>query len=480
MNDDQHADRTGDAEKHHAHHPCGCHQHGGDGNDCSGQHECGCHEHAGTHYCCQHTASPSATRCPCACHRDLNVRVSVSCDCGKGTGNPPGPCCPPPRTPTPPGTVDLPQPPPPHPQTSDVPPWKQGRPPVGSPPEIPWFTGKIGETGRNGPTFGPRKDEFLPYLLVRANSTDRGARPFSGVFWESPDIYVVPDQPADTAPLRPAGQGGTARASAPNTLYAHVWNLGKAPAFRVRVEFWWFDPSLGFSRSAGHLIGAAYLDLEDRFTLYPDWREVTEAYGTWLSRGAHAVVKCPATWIPEFLNNGHECLVVRAGDAMLDPVAVQSFSPAADRHVGQRNIAVVPAASPAQVTVDLNLGWHATPGEADIDVVLEAPGTMEWLQLYKDNRNTGLRAPSGPVSAGLLNPVPVSVRPPDLGMLPPDERAKLLRQHERFHRGCDQLHIALHAFIADIGRDEAQVIRVRQRIDGELVGGYTVVLVGHR
>jgi hypothetical protein len=83
-------------------------------------------------------------------------------------------------------------------------------------------------------------------------------------------------------------------------------------------------------------------------------------------------------------------------------------------------------------------------------------------------------------SAGLLNPVPVGVVPPDIDALPPDEWAKLLRQRERFHRGCDQLHIPFHAFIADLGADEAQVVRVRQRIDGELVGGYTVVLVGHR
>jgi hypothetical protein len=192
------------------------------------------------------------------------------------------------------------------------------------------------------------------------------------------------------------------------------------------------------------------------------------------------VVKCPTTWIPEFLNNGHECLVVRIGDAMLDPVAVQSFSPSTDRHVGQRNIAVVPAASPAQVTVDLQLGWYATPGEADVDVLVEAPGTMEWLQLYAGSRTTGLRTPSGPVSAGLLNPVPVGVIPPAVDTLPPAERAKLLRQRERFHHGCDGLHIPLHAFAADLAADEAQVIRVRQRIDGVLVGGYTVVLVGRR
>jgi hypothetical protein len=36
----------------------------------------------------------------------------------------------------------------------------------------------------------------------------------------------------------------------------------------------------------------------------------------------------------------------------------------------------------------------------------------------------------------------------------------------------------MHASVADLKRGEAQVLRVRQRIDGELVGGYSVVLVG--
>jgi hypothetical protein len=65
----------------------------------------------------------------------------------------------------------------------------------------------------------------------------------------------------------------------------------------------------------------------------------------------------------------------------------------ADRHVGQRNIAVVPAASPAQITLNLDLGWHDRPGTAEVDVVAEPPGTMEWLQLYAGNRNPGFRAP---------------------------------------------------------------------------------------
>jgi hypothetical protein len=80
-------------------------------------------------------------------------------------------------------------------------------------------------------------------MLLRYASGDRGARPSNGVFWESPDIYVVANQPAEFAPLAPPLPAAVAQANVPNTLYAHVWNLGKAPAYGVRVEFWWFDPS---------------------------------------------------------------------------------------------------------------------------------------------------------------------------------------------------------------------------------------------
>lgn len=313
---------------------------------------------------------------------------------------------------------------------------------------------------------------------MRASSGDRGARPLTGVFWESPDIFVIPDQPAETAPLRPAAPGSVARANVPNTLYAHVWNLGKAPAFGVRVEFWWFDPSLGFSRSAGHLIGAAYLDLDDRFTLYEDWVEVDGPTGKWISRGCHAIVRCPQTWVPSYVNNGHECLVVRIGDTMFDPITPQSFSPATDRHVGQRNIAVVQAASPAEVSLDMDLGWYPRPVQAEVEVTAEPPGSMEWLQLYAESRNPRLRTPAGAVTAGLLSPHPHGSDPVNVATVPAECRGPLLQTRARFPRGCEPLRLPLHAYIDDIMPGEAQVLRVRQRLDGALVGGYTVVLLG--
>src|SRR5262249_10214682 len=130
--------------------------------------------------------------CACGCHGEVKVHVTVTCDCGKPVKPPRRTVCPPPPSVPPPGTVDVPQQPPPYkPGTSSPPRSRQGRPKPADPNEIPWFRGQIGTTRPKGPTFGPRKDEFLPYLLVRSSSGDRGQRPFNGVFWESPDIYVA-------------------------------------------------------------------------------------------------------------------------------------------------------------------------------------------------------------------------------------------------------------------------------------------------
>jgi len=430
----------------------------------------------GSHCCCgQHEEKqvPAVDPCGCTCE--------CRCTCTGGGHGPPHvetPSCPIPDAPAPDGTFDVPAPPdPPRTRTSDVPPWRQDRPPLGDPGEIPWFRGKIGDIHRKGPAFGPRKDEFLPYLLVRAASSDRGGRPYTGVFWESPDVSVLPGVEAGVAPLHPATAGGIAKASAPNTLYAHLWNLGKAPASRVRVEFWWFDPSLGFNRDAGHLVGAAYVDLGDRFTVYPEWREVRTAYGSWVSRGAHAIVRCPETWVPTYLNGGHECLVVRVMDPFFDPVAVAQFSPSLDRHVGQRNIAVIQAASPATLTLPLALGRPDHPGDVGVEVTSEDPATMEWLKLMTGSRTQVFRAAAEPLVAGLLPPTPAGARPIRLDSVDADCRPQLLVEHDHFPRGCDPLQIVVHASVADLEKGEAHVLRVRQRVDGDVVGGYTVVLM---
>ena len=102
---------------------------------------------------------------------------------------------------------------------------------------------------------------------------------------------------------------------------------------------------------------------------------------------------------------------------------------------------------------------------------------MEWLKVYTGRPNPGLVTPGLPVVAGFLPPgVPapggsscrISRRRPGVRSCVPAER---------FERACCPLRIHFHASIGDMKRGEAQVLRLRQRVQGEIVGGYSVVLL---
>ena len=110
---------------------------------------------------------------------------------------------------------------------------------------------------------------------------------------------------------------------------------------------------------------------------------------------------------------------------------------------------------------------------------LAAPQTMEFLRLYTGKMDPGLTAPAGGVVTGLMPPSVAGARMANIGGLPPNVRGTLLNTLEKFERGCDPLQIGVHASIQNIAANEAQVIRVRQRVNGDVVGGYSLVLMGH-
>jgi hypothetical protein len=429
-------------------------------------------------------AQPHA-HCTCECHHPTDQPCGDGVASGKVCAG--GPCrrcggesgnahCPPPPYPCHEGTISF----PPHQSaptvTVELDP-NEGRPGKGDPGESGWFGIKIKGYDRGRPSFGPRKNEYLPYLVIRSNPGDRGSRPVNSVFWESPDIFVASGIPAANAPLMPPTTAGVATVGAPTTLYAHVWNLGRAPVWGAYVEFSWFNPSLGFSYASAHRIGAAMVDLGDRFTSFESWREVEGPAGDrYLSRGSHAIVRCPVTWSPTWENNGHECLVVRVFEPFMDNVALTNYDARIDRHVGQRNIAVVEAHSPAEVDLLLDVAPSGLPGRAEIEVIVDDPNTMPWLQLYKGRGNQAPLRATGEVTAGLLPPTIAGTRRIDLAGLTLDARAAFLSRREHFDLGCDPVQIGLHA-AADLEHGQAHVVRVRQRLDGTLIGGYTVVLM---
>jgi hypothetical protein len=273
----------------------------------------------------------------------------------------------------------------------------------------------------------------------------------------------------------PGYTGGIAKVGTPTTLYAHVWNLGRAPVWGAFVEFYWFNPSLGITYGNANRIGSAMVDLGDRFTTFSEWREARGPAGDrYLTRGCHAIVKCPSAWVPTWENGGHECLVVRVFEPFMDAVATTSFDARKDRHIAQRNIAVVPAQSPASIELMLDIAPSEAPGRAEVELSVDPPATMPWLNLYVGQGKNALKPASTAVSAGLLPPTVAGSR--RLTNLGSEAMASMLSGREQFDLGCDPLQIGFHAW-ADLNDGEAHVLRVRQRTAGVLVGGYTVVLV---
>lgn len=315
--------------------------------------------------------------------------------------------------------------------------------------------------GFDGSKFGPRKNEFLPFIVMRALAGDHGARPLTTPFWESPDIFVAPNLEAAAAPALPTTRGGLAKAGAPNTLWAQIWNLGLAPVTNARVEFYWFNPCLGFNAAAANLIGATTVTL-----------------GTRNSGRARTIVKCPVSWNATFVNGGHECLMVRVFEPLTDPLGPKPWDASDDRHVGQRNISVVNAASPAVIELPLRLGCAVAPGPATLDVVRVPAASVSWLQVLTGERQIKLRDAARTADlVGLLPPSPagVSRQRIDLTRLTADVGKGILHTRIEYERQCDELETTLLVKVEGLERGECRIYRISQHAEGRLVGGYTVI-----
>jgi hypothetical protein len=282
---------------------------------------------------------------------------------------------------------------------------------------------------------------WLPYMFIRAYPGDTGTRPVTGVFWESPDVYVVPALAPQNAPNVPSQLGQVALANRDNTVYAHVWNLGRAPARAVVVQFYWCNPTLGFNPVGATLIGTAFTTLGARG-----------------SGQSHAVVKCPATWVPTFVNGGHECLLVRTWDVAADPLTTPEWDASQNRHLGQRNIHVV---APGQsMSQQLTLAVGPLFGQpAQVTVARADPTSMPWLQLHSMARGVfpSLAPPSGLVAVGTPG-----------GLL--DQTGLAVT--------ADGQQVALGSSDAPPPPGTAHVYRVTATQSDQIVGGYSVVVLG--
>lgn len=343
-----------------------------------------------------------------------------------------------------------------------------------------------------------RAKRFEPYLLIRSVLGDRGDRPINVPFWESPDIWTAPGDPA-TSPDVPASHGGTIVVGQPNTVYAHVWNLGFAPLAGVRVEFFWFNPSLAIDGAHAHLIGTAVCELAGRGMT-----------------GSHKLVKCRKPWVPVMENGGHECLVVRVS-GLGDPVGGNEWSPWLNRHVGQRNVSVVAPGAPAAGLVhSLNntrlLGGHLQliqlgGNEGRLAAQIAGPklrvsplvsthllGEITALGEISLARPIalppGMLAPVHPLAHDVPNPAPVMMRPGTVAVIHPVGvlgNVRLERSGAAPATPAATVHVAdlfhavgrLHDGSDGLGappKGEAYVLRMATYSGTQLVGGYTLVV----
>jgi hypothetical protein len=132
----------------------------------------------------------------------------------------------------------------------------------------------------------------------------------------SPDIWVVPGND-------PEGEIGVPVVNSNSFVWARVHNRGTSHVSNARVDFYWGDPSTGVTRSNATLIGTSYVSLES---------------------GETKEVLCLTPWIPDWVNEGHECLIVEAyspEDPLNTYPDADRFYVADDRHIAQRNVNIL-------------------------------------------------------------------------------------------------------------------------------------------
>ena len=342
--------------------------------------------------------------------------------------------------------------------------------------------GKLGNSGNRDN--GGRATKFYPYLLVRSFTGDNGNRPFNTPFWESPDIWTAVGEPSATPEIPPAHTGELQiPVGVPNTVYAHVWNLGRAPMTGVVVMFYWVNPSLAIDGAHANLIGMTRVDLGPRN-----------------SPLCHRLVKCPKAWVPVMENGGHECLIVKVW-GFGDGVATTEWYPWQDRHVAQRNVAIVQTAEQMRQIVgrfqlaDITAGTHfelrQAGAEAKDAVAIVAPKLtldpkIATLSLADLDAKSVLKVNVSDSTAPRILPHAVN-----LAATPVAEKAaaapaitpeNLSIEHANVAALVD--HSALFndtllgklTIAAPPAANQAQVLRLFQYDGTQLVGGYTLVV----
>jgi len=335
---------------------------------------------------------------------------------------------------------------------------------------------------RRSPMDDERHLHFTPYLYIRAFPNDGGARALGGgaVFWASPDIDFFPKV------------NGNPVANTEVTVQATITNGGYLPAVGVTVDFFWFTPAPVFVPTDGNRINKTPV-----LVTIPAQSSVQ--------------VTCPTPWIPTFIGDGHECLVVQCnsflegGDGLKFPLHAEL-----DRHVAQRNLMVSDASAdgqklqlrvqnPFDAAVGFSVylssrrvrGDFAQLREQDPDMLMRvvanaSPGgphdlIEQELDLTVEDISgvdLGVRVlamePLSATQAGTLNPDDYLKLRGGAGTGKGDALGRRLGEFELAPGGNGMLF--LEAPQMDVGEDAYRVLHFSQAVQNCVVGGYTIVI----
>lgn len=200
------------------------------------------------------------------------------------------------------------------------------------------------------------------FLVMKNREDDIGQRPLENPSYGPPGIWVEEYTPDDSE----GNRIGSPQAESQYQIAAEVHNLGLAASYCTFVEFYWIDPST--SRSSG-----------ERINPVGSTKLVT------INSGSSTIVRSDL-WIPEYVNDGHECLKIRAYDPLMDPMDLNSYNQTEDRHVGHKNLNISIAEPKTNTFLSLKV-WSSLPDEQheEFDMSASLMSKFELQELIERN-----------------------------------------------------------------------------------------------
>ncbi len=256
----------------------------------------------------------------------------------------------------------------------------------------------------------------------------------------SPNIWTVPGNDPEGSPGMPiVGQNCY--------MWARVRNTGSTAVTNAQVRFYWANPSVGFDRNTANFIGSSNVTL---------------------AAGETRDVLCLTPWVPVFVNNGHECVLAEAFHPTADPLpASPAFNVPTDRHVAQRNLAVVMAFKSMNMMFSAVFSVCNPSRKEQAFRIYARPGRLEELKplaKHYDRETLPLQGEGEVAELGFV------ARP-----YPNEEEMQRAKEVvEGFTvagKTCSGLSLVGQL------KGEAALVHVIQEVDGKEVGGLSVLIL---